>query len=93
VDGDSLAGAIITGTGTYNGAGWSGTVILLKRGNGLEVIAVGATVFGLKVPAEQIMSQIATVIGQDPSNVNLGFTVDRLFTCNGVVIIDGRTAA
>jgi hypothetical protein len=39
------------------------------------------------------MSQIATVIGQDPSNVNLGFTVDRLFTCNGVVIIDGRTAA
>jgi hypothetical protein len=92
VAGDSLAGAVISGTGTYNGAGWSGTVILLKRGQGLQIIAVGATVFGLRVPAQQIMSQIASVVGQDPSNVNVGFTVDRLFTCKGVVIIDGRSA-
>ena len=91
VVGDSLAGATVTGTGTFNGASWTGTVILLKHGTGLAVIAVGATAFGFSVPAEQIMSQIGSTVGQDPSNINVGFIVDRLFTCNGVVIIDGRT--
>ena len=92
VVGDSLAGAIIAGTGTFDGAAWTGTVILLRSGGGLEVIAVGATAFGLNVPAEQIMSQIGSVVGQDPKNINVGFIVDRLFSCNGVIIIDGRTA-
>jgi cytoskeletal protein RodZ len=91
VVGDSLAGAVINGTGTFNGAGWTGTVILLRHDTGLEVIAVGATAFGVNVPAEQVMSQIGSVVGQDPQNINVGFIVDRLFTCNGVVIIDGRT--
>jgi hypothetical protein len=89
---DSLAGAILKGSGTLNGASWTGTVILLKHGTGLEVVAVGATAFGVNVPAEQIMSQVGAVVGQDPSNINVGFIVDRLFTCNGVVIIDGRVA-
>jgi len=93
VVGDSLAGAIIKGTGIFNGAAWTGTVIVLRHGTGLEIIAVGATAFGFNVPAEQVMSQIGTVVGQDPSNINVGFIVDRLFTCNGVMIIDGRTAA
>ncbi len=93
VVGDSLAGAIITGTGTFNGAGWTGTVILLKHGDGLAIIAVGATAFGFSVPAEQIMSQIGSTVGQDPANISVGFIVDRLFTCNGVVVIDGRTTA
>src|SRR6266702_3614383 len=93
VVGDSLAGAIITGTGTFNGAGWTGTVILLKHGDGLAIIAVGATAFGFSVPAEQIMSQIGSTVGQDPANIGVGFIVDRLFTCNGVVVIDGRTTA
>lgn len=93
VVGDSHAGAVITASGTFDGAGWTGTVVLLRRGRGLEVIAVGATAFGFNVPAEQIMSQIGSVVGQDPSNINVGFIVDRLFTCNGVVIIDGRATA
>jgi hypothetical protein len=46
----------------------------------------------MNVPAEQIMSQVGAVVGQDPSSINVGFMVDRLFTCNGVVIIDGRVA-
>jgi hypothetical protein len=91
VVGNSLAGAVLKGTGTFDGAGWTGTVILLKHGQGLQVTAVGATAFGVSVPAEQVMSQIGTVVGQDPSSINIGFIVDRLFTCNGVVIIDGRT--
>src|SRR5438309_9619555 len=91
VVGDSLAGATITGTGTFNGASWTGTVVLLKHGDGLAVVAVGATAFGLSVPAEQIMSQIGSTVGQDPSNIGVGFVVDRVFTCSGVIIIDGHT--
>jgi hypothetical protein len=53
-------------------------------------MAVGATAFGINIPAEQIMSQVGTAVGQDPSNINLGFIVNRLFTCNSVIIIDGR---
>src|SRR6202022_2457889 len=89
---DSLAGAILKGSGTLNGASWTGTVVLLKHEIGLAVVAVGATAFGANVPAEQIMSQVGAVVGQDPSNINVGFIVDRLFTCNGVVIIDGRVS-
>ncbi len=93
VSGNLLAGAIITGSGTFNGAGWTGTVVLARHGMGLEVIGVGATAFGINIPAEQIMSQVGTAVGQDPSNINVGFIVDRLFTCNSVIIIDGRATA
>jgi hypothetical protein len=92
VSGNLLAGSIITGSGTFNGAGWTGTVVLARHGMGLEVMAVGATAFGINIPAEQIMSQVGTAVGQDPSNINVGFIVDRLFTCNSVIIIDGRAA-
>ena len=92
VVGNSLAGAIITGSGTYNGVGWTGTVVLFMHAGVLQIVPVSATVFGTQVPAQQIVSQIASVIGQDPSNINLGFVVDRLFTCNGVIVIDGHTA-
>jgi hypothetical protein len=91
ITGQSPSGAIISGTGTYNGVGWGGEVVLVAHSGSLDIMAVGATVFGLSVPAQQIVQQIGTTIGQDPSNVNPGFTVDRLFTCTGVLMIDGRT--
>jgi FecR-like protein len=89
--GGALAGAIVTGTGTYNGVGWTGTIVLAMHSGALEIFAVGATVFGLSVPAQQIVQQIGVAIGQDPTNINPGFVVDRLFTCSGVLMIDGRT--
>lgn len=89
--GSSLAGAIVTGKGTYNGVGWTGTVVLALHGGALEILAVGATVFNVSVPAQQIVQQIGSAIGQDPTNINPGFVVDRLFTCSGVLMIDGRT--
>jgi len=89
--GNSLAGAIVTGSGTYNGVSWTGTVVVFRHGGLLQIIAVQATVFGVAIPPEQTISQIGSVIGQDPNNINLGFQVDRLFTCNGVILIDGRT--
>jgi len=89
--GNSLAGAIVAGSGTYNGVSWTGTVVVFRHGGLLQIIAVGATVFGVAIPPEQALNQIGSVIGQDPNNINLGFQVDRLFTCNGVILIDGRT--
>ena len=89
--GDSVAGGIITGTGTYNGVSWSGTVVLFWHGGVLEIFPVGATVFNISVPATQIVQQIGAAIAQDPTNINPGYRVDRLFTCSGVLMIDGRT--
>jgi hypothetical protein len=86
----SPAGAIVTGHGTYDGVGWTGAVLLVAHGGVIQIMPVGATVFGLSVPAQQIVQQIGTAIGQDPSHLNPGFTVDRLFACDSVVMIDGR---
>jgi hypothetical protein len=86
----SPAGAIVTGTGTYNGVGWTGSVLLVAHSGVVDIMAVGGTVFGVNVPAQQIVSQIGSAIGQDPSKLNPGFVVDRLFACNSVVMIDGR---
>ncbi len=87
---NSPAGAIVTGRGTYDGVGWTGSVLLVPHNGVVEIIAVGATVFGLNVPAQQIVQQIGSAIGQDPTNLNVGFIVDRLFACDSVVMIDGR---
>jgi hypothetical protein len=89
--GNSLAGATITGSGAYNGVSWTGTMVLFMHGGVLELVAAGATVLNTGIPAVQIVQQIGSAIGQDPSDINPGFVVDRLFTCNGVLIIDGRT--
>jgi hypothetical protein len=91
--GNSVAGGIITGTGTYNGVSWTGTVVLFWHGGVLEIFAVGATVFNVSVPAAQVVQQIGAAIAQDPTNINPGYRVDRLFTCDGVLMIDGRTGA
>src|SRR5450759_4735026 len=87
---NSPAGAIVTGKGTYDGVGWTGSVLLVPHAGVVEIIAVGGTVFGVSVPAQQIVQQIGSAIGQDPTNLNMGFIVDRLFACNSVVMIDGR---
>jgi hypothetical protein len=84
------AGAIITAKGTYNGVGWSGSVVLVAHNGVFDIMPTGGSVFGMNVPAQQVVQQIAAAIGQDPSNVNPGFMVDRLFTCNSVMMVDGR---
>jgi hypothetical protein len=91
--GESLAGSIITGTGTYNGVSWTGTVVLFMHGGVLEIFAVGATVFTVSIPAQQVVQQIGAAIAQDPTHINPGYVVDRVFTCKGVLMIDGRTGA
>jgi hypothetical protein len=88
----SPAGAIVTGTGTYTGLSWTGSVLMVTHRGVIEIIPVGASVFGVSVPAQQIVQQIGSAIGQDPTNLSLGYTVDRLFACNSVLMIDGRHA-
>ena len=91
--GDSLAGAILEGSANYNGVGLTGSILLYAHGGNLGIIPLAATAFGLNIPAQQAAQQIASALGDDPSNLSLGFHIDRLFTCNGVVMIDGRTSA
>jgi FecR protein len=90
ITGGSTAGSIVTGTGTYNGVSWGGTIVLVNHGGVLMVIAISATVFGIHIPAGQILQQIGAAARQDPSTINPGFTVDRLFTCQHILVIDGH---
>jgi hypothetical protein len=90
ISASSESGAIITGSGSYNGVGWSGSVVLIARNGTFEITPVSGNMFGLSVPAQQVVQQIAQIIGQDPSSISPGFTVDRLFTCDSVLIVDGR---
>ena len=90
---NSPAGAIVTGRGTYNGVGWTGTVLLVSHNGVVEIMAVCATVFGVNVPGQQIVQQIGSAIGQDPTNLNVGFIVDRLFACDSVLMMDGRVTS
>ena len=87
---DSTSGTTIYGTGTYNGINWTGSVVLVAHNGVLDITPVGGSVLGLNVPAQQVVQQIASAIGQDPSNVNPGFSVDRLFTCGSVMVVDGH---
>jgi hypothetical protein len=87
---NSVSGAIVNASGTYNGVSWSGAVVLVAHDGVLDIVPTSGTVFGLNVPAQQLVQQISATIGQDPSNLSPGFVVDRLFTCNSVMIVDGR---
>src|SRR5258708_14116137 len=87
---NSPAGAIVTGQGTYDGVGWTGSVLLVPHNGVVEIMAVGATVFGVSVPAQQIVQQIGSAIGQDPTNLNVGFIVDRLFAVHSRGLVHGR---
>ena len=87
---NSIAGAIITGSGSYNGVAWSGTVVLVAHNGTFNIMPTQGNAFGLNVPAQQVVQQVASAIGQDPSKVNPGFHIDRLFTCSSVLMVDGR---
>src|SRR5690242_2630830 len=89
---DSVSGVIVSASGTYNGVGWSGSVVMVAHDGVFDIMPTGGTVFGMNVPAQQVVQQIASIIGQDPSNISPGFVVDRLFTCNSVMMVDGRAA-
>jgi hypothetical protein len=93
IQGDSIAGAILQGSASYNGVSLTGTALLFAHGGNLGIVPLSTTAFGLSIPAQQAAQQIGSALGQDPSNISLGFHVDRLFTCGGVLMIDGRVAA
>jgi hypothetical protein len=90
--GDSSGGAIVQGSANFNGLGLTGTLLLYAHGGNLGIIPLAGTALGLNIPAQQMGQQIGSALGQDPSNINIGFHIDRLFTCSGVLMIDGRTA-
>jgi hypothetical protein len=87
---NQVFGAIIDGKGSYNGLGWTGSVVAVPNNGRLNIMPISGTVLGLNVPAATVVQQVANAIGQDPSNVYIGFYVERLFTCSSVLMIDGR---
>ena len=90
--GSSSGGAFITGNANYNGAAIGGALLVFAHGGRIGIIALAASIFGIQVPAQTAAQQIASARGQDPLNVDIGFHVDRLFACNGVLMIDGRVS-
>ena len=90
---DTIAGAIISAKGSYNGFAWSGSAVLVAQNGKFAIMPTGGTIFGMNVPARQVVDQVAAVIGQDPSSISPGFYVDRLFTCSSVLMVDGRMTA
>jgi FecR protein len=88
---NTIAGAIINARGTYSGFAWSGSAVITAQNRSFAVTPTGGTIFGMNVPAQQVVDQVAAVIGQNPSSINPGFSVDRLFTCSSVLMVDGRT--
>ncbi|HET7468007.1 MAG TPA: FecR family protein [Candidatus Dormibacteraeota bacterium] len=90
--GDTTGGAILTGSASYNGIGLAGTLLLYTHGGNIGVIPLAASAFGVSIPPQQAAQQIASALGQDPNNVSVGFHVERLFTCQNVLMIEGRSA-
>jgi ferric-dicitrate binding protein FerR (iron transport regulator) len=88
---NSVAGAVVSASGTYNGFNWSGSAVISARDGRFAIMPTGGTIFGMNVPAQQVVDQIAAIAGQDPSNILPGFFVDRLFTCSSVLMVDGHT--
>lgn len=87
---NTVFGAIVDGGGSYNGVPFTGTVVIVPNNSHLMVIPIAGSVLGSPVPAQQVVDQIGAAIGQNPSNIDVGFKVERLFTCNSVLMIDGR---
>src|SRR2546428_11614095 len=50
---NSVAGAIITGKGTYNGFGWSGSVVLVAHNGVFGIMPTSGTGFGQNFPGAQ----------------------------------------
>jgi len=90
---NTISGAVISAKGTYNGFSWSGAAVLTAYNGVFQIMPTGGTIFGMNVPAQQVVDQIAAVIGQNPNNVSPGFIVDRLFTCDSVMMVDGRVGS
>ena len=90
--GSSPAGAILEGSANYNGVGLTGSLLLYTHSGNLAIIPLAATAFGLNIPAQQAAQQISSALGDDPANLNVGFSIDRLFSCNGVLMMDGHSA-
>jgi len=88
--GTSVSGAIIDGSATFNGAGVTGTGVVFAANGNVGVIAVAATLLGIGIPAQSAANQIAAAVGKDLTNISVGYHVDRLFSCPGVLMIDGH---
>ena len=90
IQGTSVAGAIINGSASFNGVPVTGAGVVFATAGNVGIIPVSATLFGVAIPASQAAGTISNALGKDISSISVGYHVDRLFTCPGVLMIDGH---
>ena len=82
----SSAGAVISGHLNTQGFNVSGTAVVYAVPPNIAVVVTGATINGVAVPP----SQLLRFSQQNLSSIPLGFDVDRVYSCNDVVVIEGH---
>jgi hypothetical protein len=82
----SSAGAVISGHLNMQGFGVSGTAVVYAVPPNIAVVVTAAKINGVAVPP----SQALRFSKQNLSSIPLGFDVDRVYSCNDVVVIEGH---
>jgi hypothetical protein len=82
----SSAGAVISGHLNTQGFSISGTAVVYAVPPNIAIVVTAATINGVAIPP----SQVLRFSQQNLSSIPLGFDVDRVYSCNDVVVIEGH---
>ena len=93
-NGASAGGANVSGSGNFSGTTVAGAGLLYAAGGGnLGVTLTQATVNGISVK-QQIYDAIASAGGHNLESLQLGYSVDRVYSCSGkgdsFLVIEGH---
>jgi hypothetical protein len=95
--GASSSGANIGGSGSFSGTSISaGALVYAAGGGNVGVVITQAVVNGINVKG-QLTAAIAQAGGRNLSSLNIGYEVDRIYTCSSgtddFLVIEGRPPA
>jgi hypothetical protein len=93
-NGASAGGANISGSGSFSGTSVAGAALLYAVGGGnLGVTLTQASVNGINVK-QQVYNAIASAGGHNLESLNLGYSVDRVYSCSAnrdsFLVIEGH---
>lgn len=76
-------GAVIAGSGTFSGTAVAGSAILYVGSNGtLSAQVLSVTLNGINI-TQQITEQLTSATGHNIQDLDVGYTLDRVYTCQG----------
>lgn len=89
----SSGGASLDFTGTFNGTQVHGQALVYASGTGLGVAITAVNVQGIDVTG-QVLSAIANAGGKDLNNLDVGFLVDKVYSCtagaDSAMVVEGH---